>query len=40
VLDFALPAGKATLRVERELGRVDLNTTDEEMLFALFAANG
>jgi general secretion pathway protein K len=39
-LDFALPAGTATARVERELGRVDLNTADDDMLFALFAANG
>jgi general secretion pathway protein K len=26
--------------VERELGRVDLNTADEELIFAMFAANG
>lgn len=31
---------KVEITVEREAGRVDLNTADPELLFALFAANG
>jgi general secretion pathway protein K len=39
---FPIEALDSTVEVliERELGRVDLNTADEELIFAMFAANG
>ncbi len=35
-----LPTGSATVTVQRERGRIDLNTADEQLIFAIFAANG
>jgi general secretion pathway protein K len=37
---IALPAGVAEVEVERELSRLDLNTADDALVFAMFAANG
>jgi general secretion pathway protein K len=34
------PAGLARVTVERERGRIDLNTADERLVLALFASNG
>lgn len=39
-LQIETPAGPVAVTVGRERERIDLNTADEQLLFALFAANG
>ena len=39
-LDLEMPAGSAHVTIERERARIDLNTADEQLIFAVFAANG
>jgi general secretion pathway protein K len=40
VLPIEAMGATVEVLVERELGRVDLNTADEELIYAMFAANG
>ncbi len=39
-IQLEMPAGPATVTIQRERGRIDLNTADEQLIFAIFAANG
>jgi len=39
-LHVDLPDGEAVVQIEREDGRIDLNTADENLIYAFFAANG
>jgi general secretion pathway protein K len=39
-MQFQLFGGSADVKIEREQGRIDLNTADDNLLFAFFAANG
>jgi len=39
-LHVDLPDGEAEVWIEREDGRIDLNTADENLIYAFFAANG
>lgn len=35
-----VPAGSAGVTIERDAGKIDLNTADDELLYALFISNG
>lgn len=39
-LQLEMPAGPAQVLIQRERARIDLNTADEQLIFAIFAANG
>ena len=39
-IQLEMPAGPATVIIQRERGHIDLNTAEEDLIFATFAANG
>ncbi|MEJ1962981.1 MAG: hypothetical protein WDO56_16090 [Gammaproteobacteria bacterium] len=39
-LELEMPGGPAQVAIQRERGRLDLNSADEQLIFALFVANG